>query len=263
MTAGPGPASEAARLEAAISRLGRVRRVLVAVDFDGVLAEIVLQREAARPLPASIRALERLSVADRTHVAIVSGRELADLMALANPSAAMTVVASHGAEVAGVDLRLSPGQVTLRHEVIVALEAISSRHPGTVVETKPTAAVLHTRLAERDVALSATAAALLGPALLPGAHPIAGKEVVEIRVVDRTKGDALAALGDQLRPDAILYVGDDVTDEDAFAVLGPDDVGVKVGPGATLAGYQVKDPRAVARVLTSLADARAPSEAPG
>jgi len=264
MTAYPTePASDSAALHSAVNRFAEAGRVLVAVDFDGVLAEIVGRRSAARPLPASIRALERLSVAHGTHVAIVSGRQLADLTALAQPSPAMTVVASHGAEVAGTGLRLSPAEVALRDEVTAALQAISSRHPGTELEAKPAAAALHTRLAERDVALSATAAALLGPALLPGAHPIVGKEVVEIRIVDRTKGDALNALREQLTPDAILYIGDDVTDEDAFAVLGPADVGIKVGTGPTLAAYRVADPRAVATVLTNLADVRAPDVAGG
>jgi trehalose 6-phosphate phosphatase len=245
-------------LETAVERLGQARRVLVAVDFDGVLAEIVEDRSAARPLRASADALERLGVAAGTQVALISGRDLDDLTALARPTAAMAVVASHGAEVAGVELRLDAAQERLREEVIARFEAVRSRHPGTEVEVKPIGAALHTRKAARDVALSATAAALLGPARLPGAHPVVGKEVVEIRVSSRTKGDALTALRNEFRPDATMYIGDDVTDEDAFAVLGDHDVGIKVGPGPTLAAYRLPDPQAVARLLTGLADTRAP-----
>jgi trehalose 6-phosphate phosphatase len=50
----------------------------------------------------------------------------------------------------------------------------------------------------------------------------------------------------------VLYVGDDVTDEDAFAALRPDDVGVKVGAGQTLARYRVADPAAVRDLLQLL-----------
>ncbi|MGB8384382.1 MAG: trehalose-phosphatase [Dermatophilaceae bacterium] len=251
-----------APLQAAIDGFGRTEDVLVAVDFDGVLSEIVEQRSAARPLPASTRALERLSTAPGTRVALVSGRTLQDLVARAQPTAAMAVIASHGAETAGVDLRLNAAQVRLRDEVVTAMQTIWSRCPGTDLEVKPIGAALHTRLAERDVALHATATALLGPARLPGAHPVVGKEVVEIRVTSLTKGDAVTALQDQLHPDATLYIGDDVTDEDAFAVLGPGDVGIKVGPGPTAAQYRLPDPQSVARLLTDLADTRSTGEAP-
>lgn len=255
MTGGEAPEA----LEAAVDRFGQARTILVAVDFDGVLAEIVEDRSAARALPASADALERLSAAAGTQVALVSGRDLADLTALARPTEAMAVVASHGAEVAGVRLRLDAAQERLRDEVVAGFEAVRARHPGTEVEVKPTGAALHTRKAARDVALSATSAALLGPARLPGVHPVVGKEVVEIRVSSRTKGDALTALRVRFRPDATMYVGDDVTDEDAFAVLGEHDVSIKVGPGPTRAAYRLADPQAVARLLTGLADTRAGS----
>ncbi|MGV1007975.1 MAG: trehalose-phosphatase [Dermatophilaceae bacterium] len=242
---------------AALDRLADAAVLLVAVDFDGVLSEIVPDRSAARPLPASVRALKRLSSAAGTTVALVSGRTLSDLRALAQPTDAMLVVASHGAEVAGVQLGLDPAQVHLREEVIAAMRTVHAQCPGTDLEVKPIGAALHTRMAERDVALRATAAALLGPARLPGAHPIVGKEVVEIRVTTATKGDALTALQQQVRPDATVYIGDDVTDEDAFAVLGEGDVAIKVGPGPTAAHYRLPDPQAVARLLTDLADSRA------
>ena len=116
-----------APLPSALERFGRAAVVLVAVDFDGVVSEIVDERSAARPLPASARALERLSTAKSTRVALVSGRTLADLVARAQPTAAMVVVASHGAEVAGVDLRLDDTQVRLRDQVIAAMRTIQSR----------------------------------------------------------------------------------------------------------------------------------------
>ena len=63
------------------------------------------------------------------------------------------------------------------------------------------------------------------------------------------KGAALQRLRDAHGSTGVLYVGDDVTDEDAFAVLRPQDVGVKVGGGETLAGYRVADPAAVRDLL--------------
>ena len=55
----------------------------------------------------------------------------------------------------------------------------------------------------------------------------------------------------------MLFRSDDVTDEDAFKVLGEGDLGLKIGPGATLAGYRVRSPKEVTQVLALLADFRA------
>ena len=55
---------------------------------------------------------------------------------------------------------------------------------------------------------------------------------------------------------ATIYVGDDVTAEDALATLDAEDVGVKVGQGKSIAGYRVRSPEDVAELLERLADAR-------
>ena len=70
-----------------------------------------------------------------------------------------------------------------------------------------------------------------GPARLPGVHPREGKSVVELAVVQADKGDALDAIRHQVGATAAVFVGDDVTDEDAFSRLTGPDVGIKVGAG--------------------------------
>ncbi|HSP76444.1 MAG TPA: trehalose-phosphatase, partial [Cryobacterium sp.] len=57
--------------------------------------------------------------------------------------------------------------------------------------------------------------------------------------------------------DRVFYAGDDTTDEDAFAVLQPGDVGLKIGAGDSLAGYRVRGPEDVPLVLGLIADQRA------
>jgi trehalose 6-phosphate phosphatase len=84
-----------------------------------------------------------------------------------------------------------------------------------------------------------------------------GKHVVEVSVVRADKGTALLALRDAVGADAVAYFGDDVTDEHVFALLGPEDVGVKVGQGDTAAAWRVDGPPEVAQALALLADLRA------
>ena len=73
---------------------------------------------------------------------------------------------------------------------------------------------------------------------------------------------AVKELRERTGATATLFIGDDVTDEDAFARLGAGDVGVKVGEGATAAEYRVEDPESVARLLTAFAHSRERSGPP-
>ncbi|MGF1647097.1 MAG: trehalose-phosphatase [Kineosporiaceae bacterium] len=228
---------------------------LVALDFDGTLAPIVaVPAEAALP-PATRTALESLAVARPGRVALVSGRALADLSSVARPPAGVLLVGSHGAEVAGAHSPLDAAAATLLAVVTAEIETIVTARPGTALERKPAGAVLHTRRAERDVAKAATDAVLAGPARRPGVRTTLGKEVVELSVVDVDKGRALLALRAELGTPAVLYAGDDVTDEHAFEVLDDEtgDVTIKVGGGATAARWRVDGPGALPTLLDALA----------
>lgn len=264
-----------------VRELAERPQILVAVDFDGVLAPIVIEPDAARPLPAAAQAMRRLAGSPGVQLALVSGRTLADLRRLADPPPEALLVGSHGAQCAvpapgagtpspaGVPEpsdEIIPGLDEPAREllarVIAALDRISTRHPGTFVERKPAGAVLHTRQAPRHAARRATEEALSGPSTWRGVHLTRGKEVVDLSVVDADKGAALNALRAQAglapRSGGVVYVGDDVTDERAFAVLDDDrgDITVKVGDGPTIARHRVDDPAVVAVLLTRLADLR-------
>lgn len=262
--ADPSPPALDPALLAAVEALAASPRPLVALDFDGVLAPLVDDRDAARPLErsaAAVAALAELEGEGGLEVALVSGRPLEALTRLAAPPARVALVGSHGAEVRlpGADEASAPldaAQRALLGDVVARVRAVVADHPGTDLETKPAGAVLHTRVAGVATASAAQRAVADGPGRLPGVRTMRGKDVVELAVLDVDKGRSVAMLRERLGSSAVLYAGDDVTDEHAFAVLGDGDVGVKVGEGATAAGHRVPGPEAVGALLEHLLAAR-------
>ena len=80
-----------------------------------------------------------------------------------------------------------------------------------------------------------------------------GKDVLEVAITDADKGSAVRRLAAEVGARGVLYLGDDVTDEDAFRALGPGDVTVKVGDGDTAAQHRVPDTAGALAVLKNLA----------
>jgi trehalose 6-phosphate phosphatase len=249
-------------LDAAITAAcTRPDQLLVALDFDGTLAPLHDDPSAARMLPQTAQALTRLLAAG-VRLALVSGRGLADLARVAEPPVGTVLVGSHGAERAlllasGLDRSvapLAPEQADTLATAAARLAGAARGHDGVWVEAKPTAAVLHVRLARPDVGRKALDAGReLGSQL--GLHVLEGKNVVELCVLPADKGAALRTLRADLGARTVVFAGDDTTDEAAFATLGGDDVGIKVGDGATAARYRLADPHAMADLLVAMADA--------
>lgn len=248
--------TEMLALDGALGRLARVPRLLVASDYDGVLAPIVTDPAAAVPLPGVVEVLADLAALPGTAVAAVSGRARADLATVSGLPGSVVLVGGHGSEFGEDGPELAPEQVVLRERVEAALRALADTRDGVRLETKPASVVLHTRTADRAVAAAVSEAALAGPGTWPGVHATTGKEVVELSVVTTHKGTAVAALRDRYGAGAVLFLGDDVTDENAFKALRDTDVGIKVGPGETAARFRVPDPPGALAVLTRLRDLR-------
>lgn len=241
----------------ALARLAKVPELLVASDYDGVLAPIVANPAEAYPLPEAVAELRALARLPRTAVALVSGRARRDLAALSGLPPEVHLVGGHGAEFDdGFAERLDPAASALLDRLLADLEPLVARYPGVRLEVKPASIAVHTRTAGRADAAAAADAVRTGPGSRPGVRVIEGKEVVELSVLDTTKGTALDVLRHRLGADAVLFLGDDVTDEAGFAHLTDADVGVKVGDGPTAAAYRVPDPPAAAALLHVLAEAR-------
>ena len=246
-------------LRAALSAAASADTLLLASDYDGCIAPIVSRPQDAAPNPASIAAIRAAADLPQTGAAVVSGRALADLSALSGlpVDGDVTLVGSHGSEFAGGFRQpVTAADQELLGRVVAAFDDIAARFPGVTVESKPVSAALHIRNASPEDAATALDLARSGPAGWPGVQVTEGKAVIELAVIETSKGHALDALRDQLGADAVIYLGDDVTDEKAFAHLSPGagengtaDVGIKVGAGPTIAPYRIASPDEVAAVL--------------
>lgn len=263
-------------LRMAVAAFAARARVLVATDFDGVLAPFVTDPLQARALPGGLEALGAAAALDGVSVALVSGRDLATLAALTGvgPGDGITMIGSHGAQTsrdqapvehqageaplatgAGIlDETAAARLAALRCE----LEVIESRYPAVRLEHKPSAVVLHTRGVEPSVAAVATEAAFEVGRRYAGTHVMPGKNVVELTVLEANKGSALLDLARETGSDATLYLGDDVTDERAFAALDPSsgDLTIKVGEGETVAAQRIPGPEAVVELLRLFVEER-------
>ncbi|HEX5595749.1 MAG TPA: trehalose-phosphatase [Micromonosporaceae bacterium] len=254
----PGTLSEIdPALRAAIGRIARVPLLLVACDYDGTLAPIVPDPTKAVPLPESVAAVRALAALPQTTVAVVSGRALRDLAILSRLPSEVHLVGSHGSEF-DIDFveRLAPELLEIRTRLQIELRQLVAGRPGIRLESKPASVAVHTRAADEQVAAEVLEAIRVGPASWPEVTVTHGKQVIELSVVPTNKGAALDQLRTQMAASAVLFLGDDVTDENAFANLHGPDVGIKIGSGETLAAYRVADPVEAARVLALLLETR-------
>lgn len=248
-------------LREALDTLATTDRLLVALDFDGTLAPEVDDPLKARALPAARAAVERLTRSPDTRVALVSGRALRDLEQVAPFSDDVLLVGSHG-----IELRLDePDDVLALDEAELEQLGVLEEVLGQVadsldsvwIEPKPAGFALHTRLAtDRHSRVAHLVALNELRAEAPDTKVRLGKNVIEFSVRSTTKGEAVEHLRRYTRATAVFYAGDDVTDEDAFVALGPEDLGLKSGDGSTAADHRVEGPEEVAKALTLLATLR-------
>ncbi|MBP1325715.1 trehalose 6-phosphate synthase/phosphatase [Leucobacter exalbidus] len=247
-----------------IRRLAAAPQLTVAIDFDGTVAPLVKRPADARILPRAQQALDVLREAPGVQVVLLTGRSLAGLAETQVASDGWIISGSHGAELMG--LPGTTGVETLAPPTDEEREALQRAQrrvhralgqvPGVRFEEKPFGFAVHTREVKDEIEAEEllTAAVEIGEAA--GLHTRAGKRVREMSVRESNKGDVLNRIRAALPLAPVLFLGDDVTDEDAFAVLGHDDLGIKVGDGETAATQRVADPASVAAVLAMLAELR-------
>lgn len=231
-------------------------------DFDGTLAAIVDDPSAVTVDQQVIEALKAIRAAAAGAVAIVSGRSIRQLDDMLRPLR-LPAAGVHGLERRRADGSVSRVQVDAdaMMRVRTRAEALVRRYPGLLAEEKPGSVALHYRrrpeLAAACLDLAEDLAADDGRVRV-----LRGKMVVEIKLADRTKADAIAEFMDEppFAGRTPLFAGDDVTDEDGFAAVERlHGISIKIGSEETRAAHRVPD---IARFHDWLVRLAAASAAP-
>jgi trehalose 6-phosphate phosphatase len=239
-----------------LHQLARVPRLLVACDYDGVLAPLVDDPMDALPNRNAMAAMRALAEQANTHVAVVSGRSLRDLATLSRLPEEIRLVGSHGSEFdLGFASRLSPELTARLARLTDAVSALGAKYSARV-EEKPAGVTFHFRGMDDSTRQAARDELVRGPASQDGVHARNGHDIVEMSVIKTNKGEALETIRHQVGASAVIFFGDDVTDEDGFRTLTGPDVGVKVGEGPSAAQYRVADTDTVAQLLALLSEFR-------
>ena len=234
------------------------RHLLIACDYDGTIAPLVDDPMTALPLRETSVALRGLAALAQTDVAVISGRSLRDLAALSRLPAEIHLVGSHGSEF-DIDfaLDLDPALQERRSELLDALGQLVADHPKLSLEKKPASVAVHYRALDEDE-IETVVAEIERIHVAIGKLDIRhGKKVCELLLIPTDKGKALSTVRATVGATAVLFLGDDVTDEYAFRTLHGPDVGVKVGEGETAAPFRVDSPEEVAILLAALSTRRA------
>lgn len=243
--------------ELLIKELSTQNKLLLALDFDGTLADYKEDYNLAELHPIARVALRKLSELPNTFVSIVSGRALRDLISKFKDLEAVRLIGSHGYEF-DLDqaLTLSEIQLTALEKAQQLVRKTVESCPGTTIEIKAHGVVFHYRSLEIEPILEIEK---LKQELLEIEQGIVreGKKVLEYCVVKTHKGDAVTKMIEQFNPTKTLFIGDDITDESAFQALGASDLSIKVGQDPTSAKWRLQTVEEVVQFLIRLSEARA------
>jgi trehalose-phosphatase len=251
------------RLGELTPQVTRHSRILVASDFDGTLSPLVDHPGEAVLCPEAPAVLARLA-AMHPHVmlAFLSGRSLADLASRLGPAMDHAILAgNHGLEIRGAHLDwIHPSAFTARPDLEGLIKRLATGigdFAGVELEDKGASLTLHYR--RMDARELPKLRAIVDALALPDEVRMhEGKKVFEFRPqVEWNKGYAMRRIltGIDLSDDAVVFLGDDATDEDVFRELGPTAITVHVGSASvpSHARLNANDPADAVHFLDVLA----------
>jgi len=238
------------------------KRAAVFLDYDGTLTPIVARPELALLADAARAAVDRL--ARLCPVAVISGRARADVRRLVGLESVI-YAGSHGFDIEAPGGRALGHVVGSEHVAAIAAAADELRArlaaiEGVIVEDKTYALAIHYRLVAKSDVAAVESAVDRAAAAHPELRKTLGKKVFELRpALAWDKGKAVLWLLEALNlgQDVVpVYLGDDVTDYDAFDALKGRGIGILVsdGPPPRPVDYVLRDPHEVRVFLDRLAE---------
>lgn len=236
----------------AVRRLSKARTVF-AFDFDGTLAPLPkFSVESQMPLTTQTLLGELCA---RSPTVVISGRGLDDLAHRVGPLDC-TLVGNHGMEIANIDAPVRQWRTRVR-QWTKQLQARLSAVPEVTVETKRLSISVHWRGVSDEQTLLPKVREAVGA--LTHVRVIKGKKVLNLVPEGAPdKGDALVLLKRRFRAQHVLFVGDDVTDEDGFRRADDGVLGIRVGHKvASRAAFFMKRQGEMDRLLELLVGKRA------
>ncbi len=248
---GRGPAARAA-----MDKLARARRPLLFLDLDGTLAPIVQKPRRARIPAATAKTMQRLRGLG-VRIVMVSGRSVAGVLEVAH-TPVDAILGDHGARLYehGKVRAWLPASHEQFKRAADRLEGLLFGTRGVRFQRKERSLAIHLLLPRRLGDRTAHRIAALLKA--EGLRVLYGHRILDAQLPGVDKGRAvLRWLRRHNRPDAVLYAGDDTTDEDALLALKGRAITVAVGPRPRYAEFRTAGPRTFASWLARLADARA------
>jgi trehalose 6-phosphate synthase/phosphatase len=254
--------SSAGTVDDLVSRLRAAAHLVFLLDYDGTLTPIEKHPDLAAPSEELLRLLEQLAGRPRTTVHIVSGRDRASVERWLG-NLPVVLHAEHGlwsrSSISEPWVRNLEVTDEWKARVRPILDAMVRHLPGSFVEEKSAGLAWHYRQA--DPASGGFQAKELRLHLIESlsnapVEVIAGDKVVELRAQGINKGGVVSRALATLPPDALVVaIGDDRTDEDLFAALPPEGIGIHVGQGPSRAAIRLAGPAAVQTLLRRLLEA--------
>jgi len=216
-----------------------LRETAILLDVDGTIVDLApTPREIW--IPSSLRELlAGLLEKTRGAVALVSGRSVSDLDLLFAPLL-LTIVGGHGAEYRPIDngRRVRTEPIPLDPELKRMLATIGEAGPGIIVEDKGYSLALHYRLApQKEELVRAEVDRICASFPADSIEILPGKQVVEVKRAGFSKATGIRLLMRHppfagRRP---IFIGDDTTDESAFAIM-PEFDGLAISVGRKIPG---------------------------
>ena len=206
------------------------------LDYDGTLAPFHTERHLAYPYPQVVPLLESILKCAKSRIVIITGRPIIEMGPLLSPLDNIETWGSHGLEHRPADgiyrqIMIAPETAAVLSQAESWLNAAGLAHR---TEIKPGGIAVHWRGlpdAEVERIQSSAQKGLSGFGEQPGLKLLKFEAGLELRVTHPNKGDAISSILNGLdHKTRIAFLGDDLTDEDAFRVLNPHGLTVLVRP---------------------------------